>query len=72
MSAVKVGGQQQRSASTALGMLCLVPVRDLSANEGAGAILGGGGHEASKRGEMRKALEARVGEGRTGEESAAE
>lgn len=62
MSAVKVGGQQLRSASTALGMLGLVPARDLSANEGAGAILGG--HEACRGGgEARKALETGVGAG---------
>lgn len=68
---MKVGGLRQRSASTALGMLCLVPAHDLSANEGAGPLLGD--TEPVRGGErVRRAREARVGEGRTGEESAAE
>lgn len=67
---MKVGGLQQRSASTALGMLCLVPARDLSANEGAGAVLGD--TEPARGERRRRAREAQVGEGRTGEESAAE
>lgn len=48
----------------------MVPARDLSANEGAGAVLGD--TEPARGERMRRAREARVGEGRTGEESAAE